>query len=358
MSDAGAARAAARAWITTNADRWPGLRAAHLVGGLAALPDDAPFPAGKDIDLHFIFDPASPALIPTGPFPEIIEEPLDPWAIEAGLKSADDYASPAVVLANPEIAHHLTSDSILYDPDGLLAQLQGPVRAGYPLRRWVEARLGYERGAFAGVQGMLPMAIGRYGVGGGVMMLGYLSTFPAAAFDVAALEPPRGGARMLAHLRDTLRAHERGELFDELLEAMGVPDLTPDAARAELARTAEIFDRAAPIRRTPHPFQHKLHPHLRHYLVSSVTRMIDAGNHREGIAWSAPYRIASLDVLQADGDDADRAEAARELDAFLASMGFTDMSVLEAKLARVIPLYEAMFDLADEIARRNPAVID
>ena len=80
MTDARAAREAAHAWMVANKERWPGLRAAHLVGSLASLPDDAPFPPGKDIDLHLVFDETSPALIPAGPFAEIVEEPLGDWA--------------------------------------------------------------------------------------------------------------------------------------------------------------------------------------------------------------------------------------------------------------------------------------
>jgi hypothetical protein len=32
-------------WVQENRAGWPGLRAAHLVGSLAGLPDEAEFPA-------------------------------------------------------------------------------------------------------------------------------------------------------------------------------------------------------------------------------------------------------------------------------------------------------------------------
>jgi len=358
MTDARAAREAAHAWMAANRDRWPGLRAAHFVGSLTSLPDDAPFPAAKDIDIHLVFDETSPALIPTGPFAEIVEEPAGAWVIEGGIKSVAEYVSPEAVLANPETAHHLTADSILHDPSHLLARLQGPVRADYAKRRWVAARLAHERRAYAEVRGMLPMVMRQNGVSGGVLFLGYLMTFPTASFGVAALGPPSGGSGTLVHLRTAMRAHGRGDLYDDLLKVLGMARTSPDEARAELATTAEIFDEAVAVRRSPHPFQHKLHTHLRPYLVGSVTRMIEEGDHREGLAWAVPYRLASLDVLRADGDAGAKIEAARRQEAFLASMGFTDLGAVEERLVQAELLYGAMFDLADETARTNPAIVD
>jgi DNA invertase Pin-like site-specific DNA recombinase len=42
------AKQAARAWVEAHVGQWPGLRAAHLVGGITTMPDDEPFPAEKD----------------------------------------------------------------------------------------------------------------------------------------------------------------------------------------------------------------------------------------------------------------------------------------------------------------------
>src|SRR5215204_5479445 len=108
-------------WVANNVDRWPGLRAAHLVGGITAKPDDADFPVYKDVDMHLVFDEGSPALRHEGPYPHLLEVSYQGLAIESGLKSVDLYRSPETVLANPEIAYHLTVDSVLYDPSRLLA---------------------------------------------------------------------------------------------------------------------------------------------------------------------------------------------------------------------------------------------
>ena len=57
--DAGTAKRLARDWVISEQSAWPGFRAAHLVGGLAMLPDQASFPAYKDVDLHLTARPSS-----------------------------------------------------------------------------------------------------------------------------------------------------------------------------------------------------------------------------------------------------------------------------------------------------------
>lgn len=67
----------------------------------------------KDVDMHLIFDEGSPILTPRGPFPHVLETAYKGLMLEGGYKPITEYASAVVVLANPEIAHHLTVDSIL-----------------------------------------------------------------------------------------------------------------------------------------------------------------------------------------------------------------------------------------------------
>ena len=75
----------ARCWVEANSGRWPGLRAAHLVGGITALADDALFPAEKDVDLHLVFAEGSPMLADEGNRFGILEETFGGISLEAGM---------------------------------------------------------------------------------------------------------------------------------------------------------------------------------------------------------------------------------------------------------------------------------
>ena len=356
--DAGMAKRHAAEWVTAHLPEWPGLRAAHLVGGLATTPDAAPFPVYKDVDLHLVFAEGSPALQPTGPFMTIIETEYAGLAIEAGIKSAREYASAEAVLGNPEIAHHLTVASALYDPHGLLADLAEPVRRGYPQRHWVRARVAFERDGMDEALAMLPMARAAGGISGAVSVLGYAFLYAGAALPVAALRPPRVGSQFFVHLRNLLAEYGRTDLYEAILTVFGFQSATPARVTALLAEGADLFDRAVRVRRTPHPFQHKLHAHLRPYFVASCQAMLDAGDYREALAWLTAFYLACSDVLVADGPEGERAASAAQREAFLAELGFGSEGALEARLEEARGVRDACFALAEEIVASEPAIID
>lgn len=123
------ARRRAQYWIAANLEHWPGLIAAHAVGGITTMEDDEPFSPTKDFDLRLIFEASSPMLQTPGSFMNMLEESFNGLTIDARICAVTDYASVEHMLGNPEIARQLTLDSILYDPSGLLGALQSGVRA-------------------------------------------------------------------------------------------------------------------------------------------------------------------------------------------------------------------------------------
>ena len=281
--DAKQARLAAGAWVKENIQQWPEILGAHLVGGITTMPDDAPFPSYKDVDVHLIFDTGSPMLDAPGPFMNILEVPYSGISIEAGIKPVGEYASAEAVLANPEIAHHLTVDSVLYDPDGWLRDLQEQVKLGYPRRRWAQARINYERQGIEGVRGFAAMAREMYGASGEVSILGYSTTFLAATLCVAMLEAPRIGGRMTYRMREILTDYDRLDLYDGLLELMGVKNVGPERAQEILSEGAVAFDRAVEGATNTTPIPAQAQPPS-----SPLLRRIMSGHDRRGLPSRSP----------------------------------------------------------------------
>ncbi|MCB0222985.1 MAG: hypothetical protein KDI02_04810 [Anaerolineae bacterium] len=79
---------AMRTWVVDNAGRYPHLCAAHLVGSITTMAPETPFPDYKDVDLHLIFAPNSPALAHHGPFSNNLEFSYKGLMVEGGLKAA------------------------------------------------------------------------------------------------------------------------------------------------------------------------------------------------------------------------------------------------------------------------------
>jgi hypothetical protein len=355
----------AQSWIDANRERWPGLRAAHLVGGITTLPDDTPFPADKDVDLHLIFADGDPTLNGGNPWLSLIEESYGGIMIEAGRKSTALYASAETVLGNPEIAHHLTVDSILYDPDDLLGDLQGTVRRDYRRRRWVCARLGHERRGLAEAFDLLSMARSMWGASGEVNLLGYTTTFATAALAVASLDPPRMGSRTVLRLREALTRHGRLDLYEALLATIGLATISPAEVEDYLREAMAGFDLVVTIReqsKSPEailgPFQHKLHRHLRPYFVGACRSMLDEGHHREAMGWVLPYHLATADVILAHGPAAVVPEFAARQAKLLQTLGLDTSDARAAAIVRATQIYDELFTLAEAIIAGHPEIID
>ena len=357
--NAGQVKQIAKEWVGSNREGWTGLRAAHLVGSIAGAPDDVPYPPYKDVDLHLIFDEGSPQLVPTGPFAHLIETEYKSVLLEAGLKSVQEYGSTEAVLSNPEIAHHLLTDCILYDPDRLLRALSETVRLEYPRRKWVLARCAYEKMGLEQVFGyLLGMARATFGATREMQIVGYGITFACSHLCVATLQAPTTGSRASRRLSNILDQHGHSDLYDEFLDVMGVRAISKERAEELLEEGAEAFDIAVQVKRTPHPFGHKIHKHLRPYFVGSCRSLMDEGYHREATLWLTPFYLASTDIIKTDGTPDQATQLAQRLDQFLIGLGIGSPEEIAAKVERAKMVYSRIGTVADEIVTTNPNIID
>ena len=347
------ARRSAQHWIDSNQQHWPGLVAAHFVGGVTTMADDEYFPPTRDLDLHLIFEESSPMLQAKGLFMNILEARHEGVAIKAGVRSIAEYESVEKVLGNPEIAHHLTLDSIVDDPFDVLSTLQIGVRAGYRDPFWIAERIAYERRGLDAAFDLRAPAGEMFGSAGEMTILGYTTTFAKAVLDVGALHAPRIGSRLGINLGARLETLGRSDLFDETLGFLGIMDLSSTTVARWLERASVLFDDAVAVRTTPHPFQHKLYSHLRPHFVDSCQRMIDEGHHREAMWWTMPFIEATTDILLVDGP-ADRKQAIADTQLeFLQLLNFTNPAARDEKYARARACYERYFALAEELAEHE-----
>jgi hypothetical protein len=345
-----------RGWVEANAASWPGLRAAHLVGGITAMDDADAFPSTKDVDMHLIFENDSPMVQPRGPMPNMMEVSVQGVPIEVGLKPVSEYATPEAILGNPELAFHFTVASSLYDPDGWLDGLCRAVTSEYADREWVDARMEHERSGLERAFGLRPLAQQWLGPSGELSMLGYASTFLAGAFSVAALQPPKIGARLFVTIRAYLIQQNRMDLHERMLAIFGLDRVTAPDVQQMLNEATRFFDLALERKQHPHPFEHKLHAHLRPYLVDSCRRMIEEGLHREAAGWILPYYLATTDILKVDGLSHEQEWADGRQYSFLNDRRFATPGQRNARFAEMAQLAEEIFALCEDMIVRNPAI--
>jgi hypothetical protein len=342
-----------RTWVADNANRYPHLCAAHLVGSITTMAEQMPFPDDKDVDLLLIFEPDSPALAHHGPFSNNLEFLHKGLMVEGGLKSATEYRDAEAVLANPEVAHHLTVDSILYDPQGRLTAMQPRIKREYNRRCWVQARVAHERRGWEQVA-TIYKTVPKTAILTRTLLMGYGFTYLSALLCVATLQIPTAS---FMKMHQILAGYDRLELYEAYLSLFGLDRATPELTRQLLQEGGEAFDLAVQIRRTPHPFQHKLYTHLRPYFVNKCRRFLDTGHPREALSWIMPFYLSSCDVIMADGTAAQKEFYAKRADRFLQRLGIDSLAVQQSKWAESRSLGEAIFSLADEIICTHPDIV-
>jgi hypothetical protein len=343
-------------WLVQNLTQYSGLCAAHFVGSITTMPDEAYFPAYKDVDLHLVFQAGSPALESHGPFANVLETDYRGVILEGGYKPFSDYRTPELVLSNPEIAHHLTVDSVLYDPDGLLQRLQAPVRADYARRKWVLARVEYERTGLEQWQGLRPFARAMDSSGSQqIQLLGYHVSYLVALLCVATLQAPSSA---YSRLREILAACNRLDLYEQVISILSLRNIPADQVERLIEEGAEAFDLAVQVRRSPNPFQHKLNPHQRRYFVDKCRSLLEAGYIEEAVGWLLAFYFSSVTVILVDGPDEVKPVFAARRDQLVSMLGMDTQEALDERYQRMTRLDEQFFKLAEALIHSNPAVCD
>jgi hypothetical protein len=350
-----------KAWVDLQAKHAPGFLGAHLMGGITSMASGETFPTYRDVDLHLIFrdDIEMPG--------ENLEALYEGLMIEAGFRQQKDYRSPEVVLADPVIASHMAVPSIVCDPTGWLSRLQEAVAEEYAQRRWVQARCEAEkRQAFGWLErtASLPEPITALNI------LGYTCTYVSGVLALASLQPITG-RRGLVQMRRILERWGRLDLHQRLLAVIGVEHLSREQVECALRDATEVFDIAVRVKRTPHPFGHKMYAHLRPYLVEGTQEMISEGYHREAAGWVMAYYASSIQIIQTDAPSEltpDRQEKFEEyLRQFVpdgeGSVYRPERSGAEAwrvRIERARAIFREVFTLADEIiaSREDHTLLD
>lgn len=313
------------------------------MGGITRAAPHAVFPTDSDLDLMLIVDRPTTSKDP-------IDELYRGVSIEAGIRGVEEYASPETVLANPEIADHIAVGAILTDPIGLLSSIQPVVARDFARRRWVVLRcedekrryemfLNAARLAHMPVELIFPV----------ILAIQNLASLVA----VALLVPPTH-RKSLVLLREHLRTLERPDLFERALAAAGIRELSRARVQWYLDEAVIAFDRAIEVKQTPVPFDFKLRPHLRPYLLDGSQSMIDAGDHREAMPWIAGGMLISTAVLLNDAPEAERPRYASLLDDLVSDLGLATEPQRLERVTLTEELASDLFRLADEIVAGRP----
>jgi hypothetical protein len=100
------------------------------------------------------------------------------------------------------------------------------------------------------------------------------------------------------------------------------------------------------------PFQFKLQPHVRPYIVAGAQEMIDQGYHREAMFWISGFLMFANAAIQHDAPDAEKPIFQAKYDRLVAELGLQTPTDLATRLRDVQALADEIFAVADALIER------
>lgn len=336
----------AKEWVEVNASRITGFCGAHLMGGITAMSSQDHFSTYRDVDIAVV-------LKDKGMYDkdEIAYKGI---LLEIGFYDLGAYESPEEILTSAELASHLAAESILSDPTGILTRTHEAVAKGYAQRNWVLAR--YQRRK----QGV-PFVFAKWNQASSVAemlpLLLYSVETLTSLIAIVNLKSPTL-RRCLVLLKNLLKNYPGANLHEEALNVLGFARLSREQVQSYLNQCAKAFDLAVRVKRTPSPFDFKLHAHLRPYFVEASQEMIDEGNYREAMWWVLSCIYISVAAIENDAPEADRREHQHNLVLLLNELGLKTDGDWRDRLQAAQHLAEKIYQAAEQIIELNPEITD
>jgi len=345
MATAVAARAAARAWVEERARLMPGYRAAFLAGSITSLPDAATVPPWSDTDIMVVLDGEAPAK--AGKFRS------NGALLEGTFLSRASLAGLETVLCSYHAASALATGAIMDDPSGWLAGIQAEVRREFPRRHRVEARCANARaGVAAGFAALAPT--------GSLAERAQSWVFPTGVMThvllVAGLRNPTV-RRRYETVRELLVAHDRLDLHERLLEALGCSRMGRETVERHLGTVTRLFDAAAVVRADSYRFSSDITAVARPISIDGSRDMIERGLHREAVFWLVATGSRALQKLQhglGPGASAPFEDGFADL---LADLGIVSFDDFLARRDDALALMPEVWEAAQGIIDATPEIV-
>ncbi|GIG62111.1 hypothetical protein Lfu02_64830 [Longispora fulva] len=337
---AGAARAAAVDWVTRHAAPEPGFLGAYFGGSTVALPDDAPVPAGSDVDVFLVVEE---------PGAKVGKFEYHGALLEISPLPAAGLATPEQVLGRYHLAGPFRTDTVIADPTGHLRALHRRVAVEFAREDWVRRRCA-DVAVAESLRRQDPAAPWHARVTGWL----FPTACTAHVLLVAALRNPTVRLRHLA-VRGVLADYGLSDGYPELLELLGCATMTAATARRHLDALADTFDAAAAVARTRFPFSSDITPAARPIAIDASRTLIDRGLHRETVFWTAATFARCHAILAADAPELGErlAPAFGEL---TADLGVATGADLARRTAEVLAYLPRLAETADAIIAAHPEI--
>ena len=329
------------------ASKLPGFDGAFIAGSTNWLPDDALHPATSDVDVKIVLsDPNRPISYQKQAYQGLM--------LDISFMSSDQIQSPEMILGNYYLAFHFATPNIISDPSGQLARIRAVVSKDFARRKWVLQRCEHARNQ---VLNSLEWLQDSEPFHDQVFAWIYPTSTLNHVLLVAGLQNPTVG-RMFAATRELLTTNNLLPVHETLLTLLGSVDLERTQVENHLAATAEVFNVAKEVIKTPFFGSSIISDDGRSQAIYNAQDLIERGYHREAMfriiithtrCQKALYNDAPVTLL-------DNFEPAYHL--LMSDLGITSLAALQERHALVREYLPRVWEVAQRIMAAHPDIKD
>ncbi|ADO71981.1 hypothetical protein [Stigmatella aurantiaca] len=340
--------AKAKAWAEQEGSRIPGFHGAFVAGSVARMAPDTELEPWRDLDVVMLT--REPQMVKAERM-ELVHEGI---ILESSCLSAAPFHSAETILSTPEHADNIAAGIILADPTGELQQLHKQVAAEYSRKRWVKARLDFQRKDLSDrlEQAVKASQFSERFVHFHMAMV-YLSGLLAIAHN-----RPLTLRRRLVITGELLEAEGKTQLHEDVLALIGCNHLTRETVERYVTEFDQAFGRAIQVKRITVPYDYKFRAHLRPYYVEGTLDMVREGRHREAIFWLFGFYYLAAMVLMSDAPAEEKPLFKERCDRFFNDLGLTPATDWGRRLEQVRAVADRLSEAADKALLNHPALVD
>ena len=337
-------KALAKEWVEKEAVGMHDFGGAFFHGSVTELSDSAAYPANSDVDICIVLHGSeTPAKLGKFLYHDLL--------FEVTYVAWYEISSPEKVLGQYHLAGSFRWPSIIFDPNGKLEEIHRVVAENFAKREWVRRRCQHAvdrivRGLGSAAGAALPDQVNAW-------------LFPAGITThvllVAGLRNPTVRKRFAA-AKKLLSDYGCDGFYPRLLDLVGCTHLTPQEVECRLNVLAEIFDLAKEVPDPPFFFASDISDAARHIAIDGSRELIAAGLHREAVFWMLATLCRCHKILAYGGTAAELDRADQSLWDFLHVLGIHTTAGIAAAQAKVKAILPQVWEVAEVIIERNPAV--
>jgi hypothetical protein len=342
----GTAREIAAKWVMQNMSEESWFRGAYFSGSTVGLSRDDELPLASDVDVVVVTAFDDPPL-KLGKFVHsgvLIEITYVPWN---QLQSADD------VLTNYHLAGSFRVNTIFADPTGQLKKLYENVSQRFAEEVWVRQRCEHARQRIeTGLKSINTSDPWHDQVTGWLFPTGVTTH----VILVAALQNPTVRLRYVK-ARNVLMEYGYDAVYEELLELLGVWDLSAEQVEGHVDALERTFDAAVSVAKTPFFFSSDITEDSRQIAIDGSRELIRSGFHREAMFWIVATFARCHKIFDADGSEELKTEHAPAFEAVVADLGIRTSEDLIQRAEDVLVYLPKLMEITEAILLDNPNMV-